>query len=158
MIMNSDWVSVLLVWLLARFRRKLWFHPLDTTNWTGSFSFQVGNEAPTAYVPEPFLGHPYGMNFYERLTNFLYARASELNHKMSYLPRQDALMRKYFGNDHPYVEDIIRNMSALFINDHVSTSFPRPWVQNMVGIGGVHILKPKPLPAVSFTMKNHGKL
>lgn len=81
--------------------------------------------------------------------NFLYAVTSELYHKLSYLPRQDALMRRHFGDNHPYVEDIIRNMSVLLINDHVSTSFPRPSVPNMVGIAGLHVAKPKPLPNVS---------
>lgn len=115
------------------------------STWT---HYMVGNVAPTSYLPEPFTGNPIPMNFWERTGNLLYALASEAHHKLIFLPLQDKLMREHFSPDYPYVEDIIKNMSALFVNDHVSTSFVRPAVPNMIGIGGLHVEKPKPLPKV----------
>lgn len=111
--------------------------------WT---NYMVGNVAPTSHIPDPLLGHPYRMNFRERLENFVFTTFAEFYQKTIYMPKQDALMRRYFGNDHPYVADIIKNTSLLLINDHFSTSFPRPSVPNMVGIAGVHVRPPKPLP------------
>lgn len=57
-------------------------------------------------------------------------------------------MRKYFGVDLPFLDDIIKNTSLILVNHHFSLAFPRPLLPNVIEIGGHHIRSPKPLPAV----------
>lgn len=90
------------------------------------------------------------MTFLERLENVLYGLAQELGHRLIYLPAHDKTMRKYFGEDLPPLKNIISNTSLVLINHHFSLAFPRPYLPNMVEIGGFHVDKPKPLPAVSL--------
>ena len=96
------------------------------------------------------------MTFLERVENFLFTTASELIHTLLHLKSQDEIMRKYFGEDLPPIEDIVKNTSLVLINHHYSLAFPRPLLPNMVEIGGYHINPPKPLPSVSLNkIKNH---
>ena len=101
-------------------------------------------------MPDVFLGLPSRMNFWERLENTVHGLATELTFRSLYLPKQDAIMRQHFGNNLPRVEDIIKNTSLVLVNHHFSLAFPRPYLPNMVEIGGYHINPPKPLPTVSF--------
>lgn len=71
-----------------------------------------------------------------------------MNLHLLYLPKQQTLLRRYFGDDVPPLEDIIRNTSLVFVNDHFSLTYARPLVPNMIPIGGVHVNPPKKLPAV----------
>lgn len=86
------------------------------------------------------------MTFWERVHNFVYALAMELNHGLRYLPGHDQLMKKHFGADSAYIADILKNTSLVLVNHHFALSFPRPYLPNMIEVAGVHINEPKPLP------------
>nr|CAD7461358.1 unnamed protein product [Timema tahoe] len=46
----------------------------------------------------------------------------------------------------PYVDDLVKRTSLVFLNNHFSYSFPRPYVTNIVEVGGLHIKPAKKLP------------
>ncbi|PSN40297.1 UDP-glucuronosyltransferase [Blattella germanica] len=50
------------------------------------------------------------------------------------LPRQDAVMRKYFTDtdDLPLIQDLIYNTSLLLVNNHYITNYPKPMVPNFI--------------------------
>lgn len=63
-----------------------------------------------------------------------------------YLPQQDAIMRQHFGSEIPYLGDLIKTTSLMFINAHFSLSGPRPNSPEVIELGGIHIRDPpKPL-------------
>lgn len=87
------------------------------------------------------------MTFWERLHNFVFGLAIELNHGLRYLPMHDQLLKKHFGEDSPNVGDILKNTSLVLVNYHFALSFPRPYLPNMIEVAGVHINEPKSLPS-----------
>lgn len=89
------------------------------------------------------------MTFGERLINTIFGLVNDVHYRTIMIPKQDTLMRKYFGNDLPSIDEIIRNVSLVFINHHFSLAYPRPYVSNMIEIGGIHVDPPKPLPKAS---------
>jgi len=120
--------------LISPFQPNLWMN------------FPVGNPEPPSYIPDTFLVLTDRMTFTERLTNTVFTWINELFYKCLYLPAQDRLMRKYFGDDLPPLKNIIKNTSLILVNHHFSLAFPRPYVPNMVEVAGMHIKPLKPLP------------
>jgi len=120
-------------------------------------NYLVGNPAPSAFIPDPMLGYSNRMTFFERVNNFLFGTVSEIFHTMFYLPKQDQLMREHFGDDLPPLQDIVKKTSLVLVNHHYSIGFPRPYVPNMVEVGGMHIGAPKPLPKELQTYMDESK-
>jgi len=116
-------------------------------HWIGDW---VGNPNPYAYVPDPFLSYKDKMNFWERMVNTLTGTAWRLGRMYYYLPGQDAIMRKYFNesDDLPSLAALEYTTSLVLLNHHFSISYPRPFMPNMVQVGGMHVQAPKKLPQV----------
>jgi glucuronosyltransferase len=116
-------------------------------HWIGDW---VGNPNPYAYVPDPFLSYKDKMNFWERMINTLMGTAWRLGRMYYYLPGQDAIMRKHFNesDDLPSLAAIEYTTSLVLLNHHFSISYPRPFMPNMVQVGGMHVQAPKKLPQV----------
>lgn len=57
--------------------------------------------------------------------------------------------RKYFGQNAPDADTLMKNTSVVFVNGHFSVDLPKPYPPNFVDIGGIHLAKPKRLPSVS---------
>lgn len=70
------------------------------------------------------------------------------------LPHQDALARKYFGEDIPYLEDIMRNTSLAFVNRNVFLNQPRLLPPNIIEISRVNIKEEEALPKVKYNNEN----
>jgi glucuronosyltransferase len=60
----------------------------------------------------------------------------------------ERIARRYFGDSLPPLADIARNTSLLLLNTHFSMNQPRPFVPQIVEVGGLHLSLPKPLPEV----------
>ncbi|KAK6621421.1 hypothetical protein RUM44_001228 [Polyplax serrata] len=111
--------------------------------WTNEM---IGNPAPASYIPEPITPFTNHMTFWERCINFVYGMVAQIIHYNRHLPTQDRLMKKYFGETLPPLKDMLTKTSLMLVNNHYSLAFPRPYLPNMVEIGGFHIKPPKPLP------------
>lgn len=110
--------------------------------WVNDF---VGNPAPRSYVADPELANYGSMNFWERMQNLLFGTFEYLNTYFILFPQMDDIMHKYLPNT-PSLDEIIKNVSLVLLNSHVSTNQPVPHVPNMIEIGGFHIYPPKKLP------------
>lgn len=96
----------------------------------------------------PFEGK---LNFFERLGSFIYQQIFRLI-ALPLIPHQNILIEKYFGDGMPPIEDLMQNMSLLFINVNPALHGLRPVTPATVVIGGgTHIVAPKPLPKVIIT-------
>lgn len=58
--------------------------------------------------------------------------------------------RTYFGKDVPDSYMLMKKISLLFVNSHFSFDLPRPWMPNLIEIGGIHVTDPQPLPKVRY--------
>ncbi|XP_026808298.1 UDP-glucuronosyltransferase 1-7-like isoform X1 [Rhopalosiphum maidis] len=54
--------------------------------------------------------------------------------------------RKYFGDNRPHAEDLLRNVSMVFLNTHSNFDLSKPLATNFKEIGGIHLKPPNPLP------------
>lgn len=106
----------------------------------------TGNETPFAYIPMAFLDLPEKMTFSQRLTNTIYSQVEKLIYNFYNLRNHRKLYEKYFPKATKSFDEVHKSLSVLFMNNHVSTSSPRPLLPSMIGIGGIHIPEVKPLP------------
>lgn len=110
---------------------------------------RFGNPNNPSYIPHHFLPHSDRMSFGERLVNAVYQKGVQwAYHFFMDLPSQ-RIARRYFGASLPALADIARNTSLLLLNTHFSMNQPRPFVPQIVEVGGMHLPSPKPLPEVT---------
>lgn len=115
------------------------------SRWTNDM---VGTPSPTSYVPHPFLSFTDRMSFVQRIGNMLMTiMDAVLGHVLDF-PVQSAMYEASFPDPKPPLEELRRTaVSLVLLNNHFSLSYPRPYVPNMVEVGGMHVnRKPKPLP------------
>lgn len=107
----------------------------------------MGNMSPLSYVPLPTAGLTDHMSYMERLRN-VYLNLLELLHvRVCIIPEQRKIIRKYLPHIKEDIWEIRSNFSLMLLNQHFSLNFPRPYVPNMVEVGGFQIsYKPQTLP------------
>lgn len=109
---------------------------------------RFGNPDNPSYIPHHFLPHSDRMSFGARLVNTVYQTGVQwAYHFFMDMPSQK-IARRYFGDTLPSLADIARNTSLLLLNTHFSMNQPRPFVPQIVEVGGLHLSSPKPLPEV----------
>lgn len=85
---------------------------------------------------------PYSdnMTFYERFYNAALSAYDWYLRKFDYLPKEEALAKKYFSHLEPLpsLDELIRSVSVNFVNTHRALAPPRP---AMPGIIIVHYLE-----------------
>uniref|UniRef100_A0A182XJD4 Uncharacterized protein n=1 Tax=Anopheles quadriannulatus TaxID=34691 RepID=A0A182XJD4_ANOQN len=100
----------------------------------------VGNPHNPAYNPIPSLGYSDRMHLVQRVWNTFVSICEQFNYKYLYLPSQEAVYQRYFARrDLPPLLDLIHNVSLVLVNSHPVINFARPFVPNMIEIGGAHI-------------------
>ncbi|XP_049301320.1 uncharacterized protein LOC125774984 [Anopheles funestus] len=127
--------------------------PIVTINTLGHADYidcAFGLITPWSFVPHFMLQYDDQMSITERAYNVFLSVWGAFNRKFHYLPEQTKLALKHFGSTAvlPSLEDLERNVSVVLVNNHIISSRPRPRINGMVDIAGVHIRKPKPLPSV----------
>lgn len=106
----------------------------------------TSNQSPYSYVPMIFAGLPDKMTFVQRLQNTILSQAEKILWNFYHLPKQRQLYEKFFPQAKFSLDEVHRNVSMVFMNSHVSYSSARPFLPNMIGIGGIHMDPPKELP------------
>ncbi|KAM7362331.1 uncharacterized protein ACRADG_013090 [Cochliomyia hominivorax] len=107
----------------------------------------VNNISPMSYIPHIALPYENHMNLKERIINAIYNIYDDFHMNYVRLPLQEKLFYKYFPNSRQTFEEVRRNFSLILLNQHFTLSYPRPYVSNMIEVGGLHIKqKPDPLP------------
>lgn len=112
------------------------FSSFGASKWTNDL---VGTPSPLSYVPHTFLSFSDRMNFVQRLGNTMFTLVEFIAYSF-YLPSQIALYENNFpGKNKPDLESIRKNVSLVLLNNHFTMNYPRPYVPNMIEIGGIHL-------------------
>ncbi|XP_001654514.2 UDP-glucuronosyltransferase 2A3 [Aedes aegypti] len=108
----------------------------------------VGNPQPLSYVPHVHIGFSNPMNFWKRMTNVLFNLLDDYLIANYLYPAQEQIFRTAFPNATQSLSELRKNsVSLVLVNNHFSLSYPRPYVPNMIEIGGFHVnRKITPLP------------
>ncbi|XP_055379736.1 UDP-glycosyltransferase UGT5-like [Condylostylus longicornis] len=126
--------------------------PVITACTFGYANFQsqmMGVLTPWSFVPHTFMPLDDKMTFIERIYNTVFSLYEDYFREIIYFPQQDELVKKYFSHlpiEIPSVSKMEKNISLMLLNSYIPLNTPRPAVPAMIPVGGVHILKPKPLP------------
>ncbi|KAF4519853.1 UDP-glycosyltransferase-10 [Ephemera danica] len=108
----------------------------------------AANPTPLSYVPNCMLPLSDQMTFFERLKNIVFTLFWDIGQQFYYLPRQEAIRKKIFGDQGKNVWELSNYVSLTLLNSHISLSYPRPLVPSIIEVGGMHVKqKSKKLPA-----------
>lgn len=112
-------------------------------------SLANGNPENPSYMPNYILPYTSHMTFAERMINFVIHIITTSSYQYSYIPKQEAIARKYFKEDLPSFMDVWNNFSIILANTLVGLDDPRPLLPSVIPIGGMHVAEqPDPLPKV----------
>lgn len=117
----------------------------------------IGNPVNPSYFADSLLGQSDRKTFFERVRTTVFLIFWNIFYNFVVLPQHDAIARKHFGRDIPYVGDIEKNVSLILANSDFVTGYPKPEVPAYISIGGgnaIHLRETEPLPNVS---KSDGK-
>ncbi|XP_040175406.1 UDP-glycosyltransferase UGT5-like [Anopheles arabiensis] len=115
------------------------------SSWVNSLT---GSPQPLSYVPHPMSSFTDKMNFWQRLGNVLFTAFDETLLTAMCNPIQQRHYNHYFPNATRSLDEMRRHgVSLVLINSHFSLSFPRPYLPNLIEVGGFHVnRKVNPLP------------
>lgn len=99
----------------------------------------VGNASPASYVPHPFLSFTDKMDFRQRVINTIAIIFEYFLMEFIYLPQQNEMYDKVFADPKPSLADLRKNVSLVLVNSHFTYKHPRPFVPNMIEIGGIQV-------------------
>jgi len=109
----------------------------------------MGNMSPLSYNPMLLSSRTERMDFKERLQNVVEASIMWLHKRIVHLPTQRDLYAKYFPSAKKSLEEVLDSFSLMLLGQHFSLSYPRPYLPNMIEVGGLHLQqqrKVQPLP------------
>ncbi|XP_052895913.1 uncharacterized protein LOC128303099 [Anopheles moucheti] len=107
----------------------------------------IGGHKYYAYVPYYTLDYDSNMNFFQRFYNAAIHWIDYFYRNYVFLPETDRLVREHEKvKDLPYLGTLDQKMMLMLVNSHHSVDFPEPIPQNMIQVGGLQIIPPKPLP------------
>ncbi|XP_018568770.1 UDP-glucuronosyltransferase 2B19 isoform X1 [Anoplophora glabripennis] len=104
----------------------------------------VGNPSHPISSPDQNLPVTRDMPFRERLMSALYSVYVRTWYHLVVLPREDGLIKKYLGEDMPYLGDIERNVSILLLNRSPVFHRVMPVVPAIIELGGISLNRTKP--------------
>ncbi|XP_065219042.1 UDP-glycosyltransferase UGT5-like isoform X43 [Planococcus citri] len=108
-------------------------------------SNRMGNPDNPAYVPNLLSEHSKEMKFFERTHNTMLYIVYLFFYKYTTTRKDDAKIHKLLESAPP-IEELIRNVSLLFVSTNLAINAPIPLVPGVVDIGGIHIQPSKPVP------------
>lgn len=114
---------------------------------SASVASLVGTPAPISYVPHLVLTFSDRMSFVQRLVNGLVTIFEHVALAIHY-QYQTAIFDAVFKEQRGLIREARRSVALVLVNQHFSTNFPRPYVPNMIEVGGIQINRdePRPLP------------
>jgi len=99
----------------------------------------MGNMSPLSYNPMLLSSRTEQMDFKERLQNVVEASIMWLHKRIVHLPTQRDLYAKYFPTAKKSLEEVLDSFSLMLLGQHFSLSYPRPYLPNMIEVGGLHL-------------------
>ncbi|KAK9882637.1 hypothetical protein WA026_022507 [Henosepilachna vigintioctopunctata] len=116
---------------------------MDANEWVNHYQ---GNPDSPSYTPSLHsLDLSCNMSFFDRIFNSLVYIYLCLIRYFLLIPVQNSMLHKYYP-EAPHLNDLVYNVSLVFLNADPSVHEPLPRVPSMINIGGYHIRKTEPLP------------
>ncbi|KFB51596.1 hypothetical protein ZHAS_00019668 [Anopheles sinensis] len=112
--------------------------PSTTAYMSGAFQY-------SALVPNHVYDAMEEMTYCQRFTNFLLNVWEELLQTYDMIPQSNQLLRQY-DPTLPDVAEFNRETKVVLLNANPIIQFTEPMMPNVIPVGGLQIIKPKPLP------------
>ncbi|CAG7786636.1 unnamed protein product, partial [Allacma fusca] len=106
-----------------------------STPWMQDFDM-FGLPSESSWLPDWSPGSEYSLIPHR----FAYAYNAlwwYFSYKWYYLPKIDEFLTKIYGEELPPIEDLIRRIDLVFLNEHFSSMFPRSLPPFMIPVGGM---------------------
>lgn len=103
--------------------------------WTNHY---VSNPSALSHVPHYFLPFSGKMSFWERVNNVFWTFYDQIYSNLIVYPKHEEILHKFYP-EAPPLKDLMKNVSLVLLNSHVSFKEPSPHVPNMIEIGGYHV-------------------
>ncbi|XP_050096451.1 UDP-glucosyltransferase 2-like [Anopheles aquasalis] len=116
------------------------YHGASTTiSITGAYQY-------SALIPNHALDAMEEMSYRERFVNLLANMWEEVLQRCDIVPRTNRMLREYDPTV-PDVAEFNRETKLVLLNANPIIQFTEPLMPNIIPVGGLQIVKPKPLPA-----------
>ncbi|XP_033166577.1 UDP-glucuronosyltransferase 2A2 [Drosophila mauritiana] len=99
----------------------------------------MGNISPLSYNPLLLSSRTEQMDFKDRVRNVFEACVMWLHKRIVHLPTQRELYAKYFPTARKSLDEVLDSFSLMLLGQHFSLSYPRPYLPNMIEVGGLHL-------------------
>jgi UDP:flavonoid glycosyltransferase YjiC (YdhE family) len=87
------------------------------------------------------------MDFVQRVGNIAMSIFETTYMALNYWPLQNQVYEANFPDPKPSLSEAMKNVNMVLLNSHFTLGYPRPYVPNMIEVGGMHINRvPNPLP------------
>ncbi|XP_018321655.1 UDP-glucuronosyltransferase 2B20 isoform X1 [Agrilus planipennis] len=107
---------------------------------------RFGNPEEPTYIPSYFLPYTTNMSLVEKFWNIWNSFYTKIYYYKKSIEPSDYYVKQFFGEDTPHLTELISRYSSLhMVNSHFSINPARPWVPNVIEVGGLHINDPRPL-------------
>ncbi|XP_055537535.1 UDP-glucosyltransferase 2-like [Wyeomyia smithii] len=107
----------------------------------------VGNPLAIAAVPHMVMGKVAHMNFRNRLRNFIIQTAEILTMSIARYYQRQYYEWNFPPDKYPSYDAVLKNVSLVLLNSHFSAGTPRPYLPNVIEVGGLQIkTRTDPLP------------
>lgn len=91
----------------------------------------------------PSSSSPNNTNFVDKVLDSLFSIYQRIYYKTVVLPTQDKIVKKYLGQDLPYLGELQKNTSLVLVNRNPVLDDVLPLLPHVVDIGGIYTSKPK---------------
>ncbi|CAH1390771.1 unnamed protein product [Nezara viridula] len=122
-------------------------YPLAPSPWV---SYLTGGEVSFSLMPNIRTEYTNQMTFLERLDNTLINLIELVTNYFYYIPRQEALMKKYMvypGSDRlPDLLTMLQDISLTLLDYHMSVGYVEPLQPNQIPVGGLTLRTDGQLP------------
>ncbi|XP_071054150.1 UDP-glycosyltransferase UGT5-like [Onthophagus taurus] len=112
----------------------------------GMYSYinDVMGQTTENYIPYFALPYSDHMNFFERIHSSFYLTMESII-RLNNLKNLNDISKETFGPKSRSIEDLFKEISLMFPNDHPILDYPKPTAPNVIPIGGVQVKPPKKL-------------
>lgn len=102
-------------------------------------SMIFGHPLPHAYVSSLFLSYPSEMTFFQRVINTIVSESFQFLFRAMVWRAHDKVLHKHLP-DSPPLSELHLNISLVLMNTHYSLESPKPYMPNMIQVGGIQIV------------------
>lgn len=115
---------------------------IPVTPWI-STSRWAANPMDFSYIKDFMLDGGKSLSFWERLTNACIGSYGMFVEPITYLPKLENIMNRYFQypgyENRPTMVEMLKNISLSLIDSDVMILSPRPYVPSYVEVPGIHL-------------------